>query len=145
MEQRGQDILKWLRKNSGTLLAAVVALLTAAVLLLGGVSAKLNDDALTVRASFTRGERVAYDDIRAARLLEDFDFGQRLGGVRTLRLQAGRYLNDAFGAYKLYAYSGVPVCIDIRTDEGHLVFNAPTERATRALYDELVERLPDVP
>ena len=89
-------------------------------------------------------DRIAYDDIRSAWLGEDFDRGVRDVGVRTLRLQAGTFMND-LGTYRLYAYTGVPVCIDVRTDKGHVVFNAASDGATRALYEQLTERLPDVP
>ncbi|MBR3504627.1 MAG: hypothetical protein IKO07_10375 [Clostridia bacterium] len=144
MEEKGQLIIKWLRKNSGTLLAAAVALLTVLVLNFGMVSVRLDEDALRVSAVFADSDSIAYDDIRAARLVEDFDRGMRDIGVRTLRLQAGTFIND-LGTYRLYAYTGVPVCIDVRTDKGHVVFNAASDAATRALYEQLTEKLPDVP
>ena len=144
MEERGQSIIRWVRKNSGTLLAAAVALLTILVLNFGAVSVRLDEDALTVGAAFAGSDKIEYDDIRAARLVEDFDRGVRDSGVRTLRLQAGTLMND-LGLYRLYAYTGVPACIDVRTDKGHVVFNAATEAATRTLYEQLTEKLPDVP
>ena len=144
MNEKGQSIIRWLRKNSGTLLAAAVALLTVLALNFGAVGVRLDEDALQVSAAFAGSDRVAYDDIRAARLVEDFDRGMRDSGVRTLRLQAGTFVND-LGMYRLYAYTGVPVCIDVRTDRGHVVFNASSDAATRALYERLAEKLPDVP
>ena len=144
MEEKGQIILAWMRKNAGALLALAVALLVALALNMGAVSVRFEEDALLVSATFAGGDRIEYDDIRAARLAEDFDRGKRDSGVRTLRLEAGSYVND-LGLYRLYAYTAVPVCIDVRTNTRHVVFNAANERETRMLYDQLVERLPDVP
>ena len=137
--------LKLIRKNSGTLLAAAVAALTALVLFAGGVSVRLGEKELRVSATFSTPFSVAYDDIRAARLVEDVDYGRRLSGLRGARIAAGEYLNDAFGGYTLYAYTGVPVCIDLATDKGHVVFNAADGEATQALYERLVSNLPDIP
>ena len=145
MKGTRQNVMAWLWKNSGTLLALAVALLTAVALLMGGVSARLDEDALSLQATFAGGVRIDYDDIRAAQLMDGLDRGQRLSGVRSARILAGQYLNDSFGGYLLYVYANVPSCIDLRTDAGHVVFNAATDEQTRALYEQLLERLPDVP
>ena len=144
MEEKRQNVAQWLRKNSGTLLALAVALLTALVLNMGAVRAALDDDALRLRATLAGSDRIAYDDIQAARLVEDFDRGTRDSGVRTLRLEAGTYVNE-LGSYRLYAYAKVPLCIDVRANGRHVVFNAATDEQTRALYEQLTEKLPDVP
>ena len=135
----------FLKKNSGTLLAAAVALLTALALFAGGVRADVGEDALRVSAFLAAPISVRYDDIRAARLVEDFDAGQRLSGLRGARVLAGRYLNDDLGGYALYAYDGAPVCIDLSTGEGHVVVSLSNEEKTRALYEALLDKLPDIP
>ncbi len=133
------------RKNSGTLLAACAALFTALVLFSGGVRAVAGEDALKVSAPFAASVSVRYDDIRAARLVEDMDPGSRLSGMRGARVLAGRYLNDEFGGYALYAYAGVPLAIDLTTENGHVVFNQADEEKTRDLYERLLANLPDIP
>lgn len=145
MEDVREKGVKLLRKNSGTLLAAAVALLTALVIFSGGVSASLGEDALRVSATFAAPFSVRYDEIRSARLIEDPDAGRRLSGMRGERIMAGRYLNGEFGSYTLYAYARVPLGIDLLTANGHVVINAANEEATRALYEELLDRLPDIP
>ena len=61
--------------------------------------------------------------------------------MRSARLCAGSFLNDEFGSYTLYSYARVPVCIDVATKIGHIVFNAASEADTHALFDRLVARL----
>ena len=140
-----EKIAEWIRKNSGTLLAVGVALLTALVLFMGGVRVRLGSDALRVSATTAPSLTIDYDDIRAARLAENIDLGSRISGMRGERIMAGQYLNDEFGRYRLYAYARVPVYIDLTTEKGHVVFNAATEEQTRSLYDQLLEKLPDIP
>ena len=137
--------LKLLRKNSGVLMVVGAAMLVALSLFAGGVSARLGDDALRLDASFASAISVDYDDIRAARLTGDVNPGQRLSGVRGERILAGRYLSGEVGGCDVYAYARVPLLIDLSMDEGHILFNASSEEATRALYDALLENLPDIP
>ena len=91
MKGTRQNVMAWLWKNSGTLLALAVALLTAVALLMGGVSARLDEDALSLQATFAGGVRIDYDDIRAAQLMDGLDRGQRLSGVRSARILAEQY------------------------------------------------------
>ncbi len=133
------------RKNSGTLLAAFAALLTALVLFSGSVRAVAGEDALRVSAPFAASLSVRYDEIRAARLVENVDPGRRISGMRGERVLAGRYMNGEFGGYALYAYARVPLMIDLVTSGGHVVLNQADEEATRALYEHLLENLPDIP
>ena len=144
-----EDMLKraaaLFRKNSGALQAAFAALLAALVLFSGGVRAVAGENSLRVSAPFVPAVSVRYDEIRAARLVEDVDPGRRLSGMRGARVLAGRYLNDEFGGYALYAYAGVPLAIDLLTADGHVVVNQADEEKTRALYEQLLANLPDIP
>ena len=145
MENLRQKACSLLRKNSGTLLAACAALFTALVIFSGGVRASAGDDALRVSVPLVSGVTVRYDDIRAARLVENVDPGSRLSGMRGARVLAGRYLNGEFGGYALYAYADVPLAIDLLTEDGHVLLNQADEDATRALYEQLLVNLPDIP
>jgi len=145
MQNAAQRLWDLLRRNSGTLLAAAVAALTAAVLFAGSVSVSLGDDALRIDATFSAPVSIGYDDIRAARLLEEMDVGRRLNGMRGARLLAGQYQNGQFGGYTLYALADAPAYVDLVTDAGHVVFSAADEAATREIYERLLDRLPVIP
>ena len=137
--------MKFIREKPGIVMITAVALLTALSIFAGGVSARVDEDALRLDASFYPALSVGYDDIRAARLAEDLDPGQRLHGVGGARIKAGRYLSPEVGGCTLYAYARVPLLIDLTTDGGHILFNASSGDATRELYDELLNNLPDIP
>ena len=127
-----------IRKNSGSLLAIVVAALVVAALFAGGVSAALTDGELSVRAFLFSGKKIAYDDINSIVLTDQLVAGSRKFGVSSARLRAGSFNNSQFGDYSLYAYNSVPVWIVADTKSGYVVFNLDSEEKTRAFYDQLL-------
>ena len=128
------------RKSSGSLLAVGVVLLTAAILFLGGVSVKYDEKGLDVRAGFAYGTDISWDEIENVALLDAFDPGRRLYGYAGWRVSGGDFNNDDYGDYGFYAYTGVPLYIDVTAGGRHTVFNQVTKQETKALFDEISDR-----
>ena len=128
--------LSWLRRNSGMLLAVLVASVIALALFAGGVSVHMDGNELHAGATLAGERAVPWEDVLSVTYVENPDWGQRRFGVLGWRIHAGTYVSDAWGVYQLYAYARVNACVDGETKNGHVVFNAKTADETHALYDE---------
>lgn len=127
------------RGKSLVLLAVVVVI--GGILLLSDVKVSLGEEDFTVGCFMAGEKQTAYSDIQYLEYRDSLDFGSRAMGLGTMKLQAGAYQNAEFGAYTLYAYTGVNGYIVIHGDDGTvLAFNQPTEAETKEIYDQIYTR-----
>ena len=106
---------------------------------LGSVKYELKDDSINVKGIFTQVE-VPYDVIDEVTLVDDIDYGSRLG-VSTFSIVSGTYTNSAYGKYKLMAYRNTDKHIVINYNKEILVFNQSTIEETQAAYQSLLEKI----
>ena len=77
------------------------------------------------------------DDIKSV----EYVLGLDVGSPETEEEGTIRYTNDAYGSYLLYACGENPDFVVIHTDDQIIAANAKNEKATMALYEDLMEAL----
>ena len=92
-----------INKNSlvKIIITAVVLIAFALMNFLGSVKYELKADSINVKGIFTQVE-VPYDVIDEVTLVDDIDYGSRLG-VSTFSIVSGTYTNSAYGKSKIEA------------------------------------------
>ena len=134
----------WYRRSAGMFFLGLgVALIF--VLSLFGKSGSITvtpaADSFTVRGSIAGTQTVEYSRVQSVTLESGWDNGTRLRGIESNRFCEGKFRNEAVGSYTMYAYAQCDARVVIRTDTVVLAVNAPTAQETKALYDELSERV----
>jgi uncharacterized membrane protein len=124
----------------------VVAILIAAILVgvavlmfTGDVVITIDYETFTVDSTYYSKTSFALDDIQTVQYIASFDGGLRISGFGSAKLELGNFENEKY-KYLSYRYVGTDACVALFTKHGIIVFNQPTEEATAALYDELMEK-----
>lgn len=117
---------------------AVVILLGCAgfmlIMLGGNVAVRTEGDTLVVDAFLWNAPKVQADAIQEITYTEDFDRGHRVMGLGNARVQEGNFENEAFGRYKLYAYTQAEAWVILMTTDGILVLSDDNQAGTQAMY-----------
>ncbi|MDR0523318.1 MAG: hypothetical protein LBG62_02710 [Candidatus Methanoplasma sp.] len=128
-------------KRQAALAAASIAVLLAPVLLgdVGGeVRIDAGDESISVRAPLA-DFRLSYSSIDNVELREHFDRGARMMGYGA-DVGSGNWRNAELGDYTLAAYFKVDMCIVAWSHGRAYAFNCPSEEATRALCEDIIEK-----
>lgn len=123
------------------------ALVLAAVVLLNlvsgsGMSVAPGADALLLTMHDGSTEMVAYQDITAAQLLENVDFGTAAEGKENRSGKSGTWVHPQWGIYTLCTYASSDWSVQITTKTGTYVVNLPSAEETRQLYQLVQEKMP---
>ena len=121
---------------------AVILMFVAWMMTIGNISATLDDDSLSIDATLMH-EDVDYGDITYVEIRTDMDYGDRIGGLGNSKVLTGNFRNDEFGKYRLAVWKDVNGCIVVHTTGKTVVFNLGSMDATRAIYEDLMERIDD--
>ena len=108
----------------------------------GSIKYDLQDAYMAIDGSFKQNMTVDYADVDRMEYRESMDFGVRTFGFGSPKLSAGTFQNDEFGSYTLYAYTGCKAAIVLERDGRQLVINAENAEDTKALYEALLEKMP---
>lgn len=118
-------------------LVAIVVAVVALLLSAGYVDVSMDEDGVKVDAFMTH-EKIAYDDIGGIELVEDMDYGTRVGGYAGSDFLSGNFRNNELGKYTLAVHRSTDLCIVVhRTSGSAVVFNLTDEDSTRTFYEEL--------
>ena len=120
---------------------AVFLLFLAWVMFSGNIEYTFGEDALTIDADHWDAISVSYDDIEAIEYREEMVSGSREWGYGSARLLLGTFRNEEFGFFTRYTYGGKGSCIVLTVDEKVLVIADKDSEATRALYEQIVEKM----
>ena len=120
---------------------AVFLLFLAWVMFSGNIEYTFGEDALTIDADHWDAISVSYDDIEAIEYREEMVSGSREWGYGSARLLLGTFRNEEFGFFTRYTYGGKGSCIVLTVDEKILVIADKDSEATRALYEQIVEKM----
>lgn len=132
---------KWI--IAGVAIASVVVVVAAVALLLsaGYVDVSMDEEGVDVDA-FMAHESIPYDDIARVDLVEDMDYGTRVGGYAGSDFLSGNFRNDDLGRYTLAVHKSTDLCIVVhRTSGSAVVFNLADEDSTRSFYETLLGML----
>ncbi len=127
---------KWI-----TIIVVPILLVLFVVLMFcGSVDVKLGEDAFVIEATFAGELEVAYGEVDAIEIREDFDVGAREMGFGSPRLSTGTFENEEFGRYTLYAYTNADFYVILRNGDDVLVVGG-SESDMRELYDRVTEKI----
>lgn len=126
-------------KPTTKVIIAISAVILILVLFIfaGGVKVSIDNNELAVSSLLVSNTKIQISEIQSIELVENLDYGKRISGLGTIKMQLGSYENDQFGEYKLYSYSQVKTVILIRTNDSIIALNQKTYEKTKQLYDDL--------
>lgn len=140
-----KEILSLHRSSSRRMIAFALLIMVAAVVFQlrsgnGTVTAQLGEEFLGV-GGIEDSVFVFYTEITSVELTDALDRGSCLAGTDGTNVWNGRYQNQAYGSYRLYAYEKPGLYIVVRHTGGTLVFNCYTQNDTKEMYAALCEKL----
>ena len=108
--------------------------------------AVVDEESVSATGTFAGATTVKFDDIEEISLESGIDRGKKSFGVDSMKLNAGKFRNDEFGVYNLYAYvdTDVYVVIKYNDEEGeekYMVVNQEDEKSTHEFYDEVCDAI----
>ena len=131
-------------KIIGIVVTIVITILLIGVGILmftGDVTATAGIDELKIEATYSESSVVKYSDIISVELCEDLDIGARQVGFGSAKLSLGIFKSDALGIYTLYSYNSADAHVVIKTSEATLVIGLESEAETKALYEDIAEKI----
>ena len=123
------------------------ALVLAAVVLLNlvngsGMSVAPGAEALLLTMHDGSTEVIAYEDITAAQLLENVDFGTAAEGKETRSGKSGTWVHPQWGSYTLCVYASSNKVVRITTETGCYLVNLASDGETEQLFQLLQDKMP---
>lgn len=133
----------WYKKKDllKTLFGVAVAVGIGITMFMGDVHVTLESDYLKVGATMTKSMQINYQDITSTDYVTDLNIGSRTFGIGNAAIDAGRFKNDKFGSYHLYAYGKCDDYIVIHLDSEVVVLNAKTKEETQKIYQEIQNKI----
>jgi hypothetical protein len=120
---------------------AVVGVIVVVLLLGGGFEVALDEDSISVDANFSGDIDIKYSDIDRLEYRETDDAGHRVSGYGGAKLLMGHFQNDEFGNYTRYSHGTANGCVVIKSGEKIYVIGCEDKAATKALYENLMDKI----
>lgn len=130
---------KKIMKVSLVLLAALLVFV-AAILFVGELSYRFEEDTFTVEADWYSDLTVRYENIETVEYRDENVPGMRVGGFGSMRLLMGFFRNEEFDTYTRYTYYRPEACVVLKTERQTIVLSGETAEQTREIYQTLLEK-----
>ena len=121
----------------GVLITVILGAFIMGVMFIGDIDIEYNDDYVQLSGTFVSSSKIDYDDIFKVEYCDDFDIGRKKNGINNAVVEAGRYYNDEFGNYHLYAYTYSSHYVIIYTENEIFVVSGENEKQTQNIYNQL--------
>ena len=121
----------------GVLITVILGAFIMGVMFIGDIDIEYNDDCVQLSGTFVSSSKIDYDDILKVEYCNDFDIGRKKNGINNAVVEAGRYYNDEFGNYHLYAYTHSSHYVIIYTENEIFVVSGENEKQTQNIYNQL--------
>ena len=121
----------------GVLITVILGAFIMGVMFIGDIDIEYNDDYVQLSGTFVSSSKIDYDDILKVEYCDDFDIGRKKNGINNAVVEAGRYYNDEFGNYHLYAYTYSSHYVIIYTENEIFVVSGENEKQTQNIYNQL--------
>ena len=118
-------------------ITAVVVILLVIVMFTGKIETVIDDDALTVKATYWGDLTVKFEDIDSAEYRAEGVDGKRISGFGSARLLLGAFENEEFGVYTRYTYTKKMPCIVLKVKERTVVISADDEQTVEDIYSRI--------
>ena len=104
----------------------------------GGIEYRFENTSFTAHTKLWADKTVSYEEIESAELRDGFDAGKRLNGYGTSKLRIGKFRNQEFGTYQIYASSASETVVVLHLRDGSiLVISGEDNAATEELYTRI--------
>ncbi len=120
---------------------AVLAVVLPVLMFSGDIDFNVSDTALEIEADFYDDITVSFDSIDDIEFREVTANGLRVSGFGSMKLLLGQFKNEEFGNYIRYTYYDDTGCVVLTIGGEKLVIAGKTLVETRAIYDEVIEKL----
>lgn len=127
------------------LLVILLVVLVAVILFTGKITYSLEEDALSIQASYWEDITVPYEEITAVEYRNAAVDGERVWGFGSLKLEMGQFRNEEFGNHIRYSYMDCDSALIVHLGQEILVLSAATESETAQLAQQLEAHLPQTP
>ena len=107
----------------------------------GGVRYAFGTDALEISTAYYEDLEVAYEKIETVEYRNNWEIGYRKMGFGSAKLSLGRFQNEEFDDFTCYIHNACPYAIILSNQESILVINGQTPQETKALYNEILQRI----
>lgn len=130
------------RTVSALLMLVIVVILLVVNMGSGGTIAyEMDEENLAVACADRAPVFVAYSTVSSVQLVDTFKMDRTVEADEWDDGWCGIYENEEYGNFTLYAYSSAGNYIVVEHENGVLIFNDKTEKATAKAYEELLERM----
>lgn len=107
----------------------------------GKIEFQFEDTSFTAHTNVWGDKTVSYDEIESTELRDEFDAGKRVSGYGTTRLSIGKFRNEEFGGYEIYAFENSETVVVLHLQDGKvLVLSGEDNAATVELYKRIENR-----
>lgn len=104
----------------------------------GKIETEVGEEGFEVMASYMRDIEVSFDEIDSLEYREVLDVGARVSGFGTPVLSMGKFKNNEFGYYTLYAYTKAEGYVIIKSGGKILVI---ADKDPSKLYEKIKEKV----
>ena len=126
---------------SALLMVAIIVAILALGADRGAIAYEMDDAQLAVACLDAKPLFIPYDRISQVTLATTFEQGRAIEAADWDAGWCGVYESEDYGPFTLYAYSGAGSYIVVEHEEGVLIFNGKTQKATRQAYEKLLGRV----
>lgn len=120
---------------------AVFTVFILYVLFAGSIDYQFREDSLLIDTNMYTDHVVYYDDIESVEYRDGNVDGSRIGGFGSLHLLMGYFKNEEFGTHIRYTYYNPEACVVLDVGGKALVLSGETKEETRAIYQELLQKI----
>ena len=121
-----------------SVICVVILAFVAVLMFTGNVVVDCTDNSFTVNADYYEDVTIDYGDIENIEYKENYDYGLRRYGFSSAKLLLGRFQNDEFKDYTLYAYTKSENCVIITVGDKTLVIGLEDFESTKEFYEKLI-------
>ncbi len=134
------------QKGKGGVMVSVIVpsailVFVCIIMFTGNITMQYGEDRLEIEMTYYNDATIVYSEIEAIEYREDFSAGSRTMGFGSPRLSLGAFQNEEFGNYTRYAYKGCDAAVVLTVNGKKVVVSGKNAEETRAIYDELLERM----
>ncbi len=128
------------KRNKITYIITAVVLVVAAIgMFTGKLVITVGSEDINIKAAYWPDETLLISDIDSVEYVESFDKGSRTNGMGNIVLGEGKFNNDEYGKYTLYAYMKCEDCVVLHYGDRVIALNRKTVDETKELYQEIYD------
>ncbi len=127
-----------IRRAVSLCIVSALLIACAVVSFTGDISVTYEAHQIVITADYYEDLALEYGEMDSISYLAEVDYGSRVNGFGSPRLQMGSFQNETFGNYTRYSYASCKSCVVIQVENKTLVISGKNDLETKAIYEELL-------